>query len=443
MAGDGLFDVRKVIEKSTSKVSLRELEKRGFRKVKVLKSNDINKLIRQAVETVLLSREKLSDAEKETYIKKSREEFDRMMKQNKRQLELQSHYEQKFNGFEKTLADKERIHRDVSQRYEQRIEELVERLHKKGTQEVDQHELKSLKRKLAEQEAEGAKLGKLREELDETQTRLRQVGNDKRSVENELSATRNHVNSLQEKISAAHDNTSLKVNELMTQTQMMREKVLSLESEKRVLSKVEIPRLEDRIEELMQSQRELRQQKRDLQNKVDELEAKLRALGDQDPAELKHQLSRSQLKIEALEHQLEKRAEESPELRQMTRELQAIRAKEKRTEQRFEELFTRLSSEIQSRAAAPQENSSAGLHEAINAMSDKITRTLASRMVDDSGNVVSAERMAEVSLAALFDGEDQGVSETNIRDLKVNTRKAVGVKGTLAKLRNLRKGDTQ
>ena len=40
-----VLDVRKVIEKSTSKVSLRDLEKKGFRQVKVLRAGDINQLI--------------------------------------------------------------------------------------------------------------------------------------------------------------------------------------------------------------------------------------------------------------------------------------------------------------------------------------------------------------------------------------------------------------
>ena len=48
-----VLDVRKVIEKSTSKVSLRDLEKKGFRQVKVLRAGDINQLIMKAVQNVL------------------------------------------------------------------------------------------------------------------------------------------------------------------------------------------------------------------------------------------------------------------------------------------------------------------------------------------------------------------------------------------------------
>ncbi len=440
MAGDGLFDVKKVIEKSTSKVSLRELEKRGFRKVKVLKSNDINKLIRQAVETVLATRDKLSEAEKETYIKKSREEFDRMMKQNKRQLELQSQYEQKFNEFEQNLADKERIHREVSQRYEKRIEELVERLHKKSQDQVDQIELEALRRQVKEHSDTGGRVDKLRTQLEESRERMLAIDREKREVEHELSAAKNYVSSLQDKVANAQDNASSKIDELMESSQKLREQVLSLESEKRVLSKVEIPRLEDRIEELMTSQRTLREQKRELQTRLDELTAKLRAIGDANPNELKQELAKAQARIESLQEQVSKApSADTPELRTMMRELAALRAKEERTDARFEELFTRLSSEI---SKAPAAAPSGDIHTAIQAMSDKITKTLQSRMVDDSGNVFDAERMAEVSLAALFDGEEKGVSETNIKDLKVNTRKAAGVKGTLARLRNLRKGDS-
>jgi hypothetical protein len=50
------IDVKKVIEDSTEKMSLRALEKKGYRRVRVLNEEIIRRLIRQAVDTALESR---------------------------------------------------------------------------------------------------------------------------------------------------------------------------------------------------------------------------------------------------------------------------------------------------------------------------------------------------------------------------------------------------
>jgi hypothetical protein len=73
-----LQEVRKLIEKSTSKVSLRDLEKKGFRKVKVLRSNDIDEMIRRAVGAVL-AREGMTEAQSEAIVEKSKEELKNVM----------------------------------------------------------------------------------------------------------------------------------------------------------------------------------------------------------------------------------------------------------------------------------------------------------------------------------------------------------------------------
>src|SRR5260370_1126803 len=76
-----LQEVRKIIEKSTSKVSLRDLEKKGFRKVKVLRSNDIDELIRRAVHAVV-AREGVGDsADNEALVEKAKEELKQLMTQ--------------------------------------------------------------------------------------------------------------------------------------------------------------------------------------------------------------------------------------------------------------------------------------------------------------------------------------------------------------------------
>ena len=76
-----VLDVRKVIEKNTSKVSLRDLEKKGFRQVKVLRAGDINQLIFKAVQNVLAKQPRgvMSDAERDRVLKEARADFERQM----------------------------------------------------------------------------------------------------------------------------------------------------------------------------------------------------------------------------------------------------------------------------------------------------------------------------------------------------------------------------
>src|SRR2546430_16003095 len=78
-----ILDVRKVIERSTSKVSLRDLEKKGFRKVKVLRAGDINQLIYKAVQTVLAKQPAvgMGESERQQVLAEAKAEYERQTKQ--------------------------------------------------------------------------------------------------------------------------------------------------------------------------------------------------------------------------------------------------------------------------------------------------------------------------------------------------------------------------
>ncbi|RME04828.1 MAG: hypothetical protein D6805_01795, partial [Planctomycetota bacterium] len=81
-------EVQSIIKRNTSKVSLRDLEKRGFKNVKVLRQNDINLLIKQAIHTVLgenpqssAANQKEAEEERQRYFEQTKKELDRLMKQ--------------------------------------------------------------------------------------------------------------------------------------------------------------------------------------------------------------------------------------------------------------------------------------------------------------------------------------------------------------------------
>ena len=75
-------DIKKVISTSTSNVSLEDLTKKGFKRVKVLNQAVISKLIAQAVDTVLEERsKKISRDEREKVIDEARSHFETLAKE--------------------------------------------------------------------------------------------------------------------------------------------------------------------------------------------------------------------------------------------------------------------------------------------------------------------------------------------------------------------------
>ena len=100
-----ILDVRRVIERSTSKVSLRDLEQKGFRKVKVLRAGDVNQLIHKAVQTVVAQHPTILGAEeKEKILADAKAEYERQTKELQKLQEDQDAVEQAKANLEARLA---------------------------------------------------------------------------------------------------------------------------------------------------------------------------------------------------------------------------------------------------------------------------------------------------------------------------------------------------
>ena len=95
-------DIKKVISTSTSNVSLEDLTKKGFKRVKVLNQAVISKLIAQAVDTVLEERsKKISRDEREKVIDEARSHFETLAKER---LEKERHRIDELTSSNQTLA---------------------------------------------------------------------------------------------------------------------------------------------------------------------------------------------------------------------------------------------------------------------------------------------------------------------------------------------------
>ena len=95
-------DIKKVISTSTSNVSLEDLTKKGFKRVKVLNQAVISKLIAQAVDTVLEERSKrISKEEREKVIGEARGHFETLAKER---LEKERHRIDELTSSNQTLS---------------------------------------------------------------------------------------------------------------------------------------------------------------------------------------------------------------------------------------------------------------------------------------------------------------------------------------------------
>ena len=81
-------DVRKVIEDSTYTTTLRDLERRGKSKVRVVKARQIYRLIAEAVNQVVAGASlEMAEDERERLVEESRKELDRILGEHNREEE--------------------------------------------------------------------------------------------------------------------------------------------------------------------------------------------------------------------------------------------------------------------------------------------------------------------------------------------------------------------
>lgn len=184
-----ILDVRKVIERSTSKVSLRDLEKKGFRQVKVLRAGDINQLIYKAVQTVLAKNPVgggVSETERQRILDEAKQEYERQLKaaqqaqqalqklETEKQAveargqeveEAKKRLEQKVNELNTQLVGRQRSFDEDKKKFEvekKKLEEDKQRLYEKGLDTVNaatkhyQTQIEELKAKLDQAEAKAA-----------------------------------------------------------------------------------------------------------------------------------------------------------------------------------------------------------------------------------------------------------------------------------------------
>ena len=385
-----VLDVRRAIEQNTSKVSLRDLEKKGFRQVKVLRAGDINQMIAKAVQNALARQPQggMSEAERQKIMAEAKAEVDRQLAE-KRALQQQSaQIQQAHQNLEVKLAE---VNRQLEQ-------EKKAFLAEKAAFQRDRQALmeKSLDGQRAAAQTFETQINDLKERL----ARAESVGADQ-------------VTELKDRLARAEAAASEGVS----------------------------------AEEHEQVRRRFNAQVDDLQEDVDRYRKRIRAVeeeAEQEKTQLKRRLSED---VERLEGEIARLRAELEEARAgagaggggaSDAELQRMRMEFEQRQGRMQEMMAGIANSlVQARSAPAAEapDMSKQFLQLQQSISDAVRKAAGRGAGADIGVDLTAEQAA-----ALFANMDESVTlESNIKDVKLKEQSAAGVKDKLAKLRNLRK----
>lgn len=216
------LNIQKVINTSTSNVSLDDLSKKGFKQVKVLNQAVITRLIGEAVDRVLADRSKeIGKEEREKVIKEARGQFETLAK---KRLEKERTRIEDLEHANTSLASeldvlKKRL--SVSVEVQAERDQAVRRL---GTLDVEAAQLRkavpdlevNLAKKKAEIQSLQAELERYRSEAQRSSTA---EANTSTELEEEITALREALSDSEHRASLAEGQLSAKNEELERLTQ--------------------------------------------------------------------------------------------------------------------------------------------------------------------------------------------------------------------------------
>ncbi len=465
-----VLDVRKVIEKSTSKVSLRDLEKKGFRQVKVLRAGDINQLIFKAVQNVLAKAPRgagMSEEERNKIISEARAEVDQQMaamremqtesqriEAERAQLEARAQQlEQAHKNLEAKLAEANRqleAQRQAVLREKQAFLAEKQQLFEKGLEGQQlaerkyEAQLQDLQQRLARAEAKAdAAEGMVpREELAAVQQRLTRA-------ESRAEAAEQKAATAEQKAAAAAGMVS---REELTaaQQQVARAQAKAEAAEEKLRAaaggvpreehEAALARLRDQHDKELQELETRSTRYRRHADELEESESRLRSKS----AALQEDVSRLEAEVARLKRELEEAAEARPSGMGAVDagELQRMRFEMEQSAVKTREMFQSLASTLVQAKNAPQDPADLQKHfKSLQQGLQDSLRKMAGSSAGKGGLGADYLDLTAEHAAAIFAEQDQVKVETNIKDIAVKEQSAAGVKDKLSKLKNLRGGN--
>ncbi|MCO5172137.1 MAG: hypothetical protein M9894_38050 [Planctomycetes bacterium] len=419
-----VLDVRKVIEKSTSKVSLRDLEKKGFRQVKVLRAGDINQLIFKAVQNVLAKQPRgagMSEEERDRIIKEARAEVDQQMSAM-REIQQES---QRIEAEKETL---QQAHKNL----EAKLAEVNRQLAAERQAVLrEKQAFLAEKQQLFEKGLEGQQLAerKYEAQLQDLQERLRRAEAKAESAEHMVS--REEHAALQQRLARAEAKAEAAEAKLRsTDGAVPREEHEQALARAKAQHEAELQEIETRSTRYRRHADEL-----------EESESRLRSKA----AGLAEDVTRLEGEVARLKRELEE-AEANPRASGMgsvdAQELQRMRFEMEQSSIKTREMFQTLASTLVQAKNAPQDPADLQKHfKSLQQGLQDSLRKMAGSGAGKGGLGADYLELTAEHAAAIFAEQDQVKVETNIKDIAVKEQAAAGVKDKLSKLKNLRGGN--
>ncbi len=125
MSEEGNFDVKRVLDRSSSKTTISELAKKGVQHVKVLDEGTLRRLIKEAVENIALSKANLlTEQERVKIYEESKKELDRLVKEYSASKTKNEKFKQDYDGLVKEIENLNRQLELTKKTYEEQIRQL-------------------------------------------------------------------------------------------------------------------------------------------------------------------------------------------------------------------------------------------------------------------------------------------------------------------------------
>lgn len=432
-----VLDVRKVIEKSTSKVSLRDLEKKGFRQVKVLRAGDINQLIFKAVQNVLAKQPRgagMSEEERNRIISEARAEVDQQMAAM-REMQTES---QRIEGERAQLEARAQQLEQAHKNLEAKLAEVNRQLETQRQAVLrEKQAFLAEKQQLFEKGLEGQQLAerKYEAQLQDLQQRLARAEAKTEAAEGKAAAAAGMVS--REELAAVQQQLARAEARAEAAEDKLRGAAGAVPRDEHEAA---LARLKAQHEGELQEVETRSTRYRRHADELEESESRLRTRS----AALQEDVSRLEGEVARLKRELEEADARQPSGMGTVdaQELQRMRFEMEQSALKTREMFQSLASTLVQAKNAPQDPADLQKHfKSLQQGLQDSLRKMAGTGAGKGGLGGDYLELTAEHAAAIFAEQDQVKVETNIKDIEVKSQSAAGVKDKLSKLKNLRGGN--
>ncbi len=423
------IDVGAALEKNTYLTSVADLERRGKRQVKVIKTSLIYDLITKAVDNVRQTMESSLDfMERERLVEESKIEFDRLLGEHQSQQGRLKELEDRIEDLNSRLAESEGNLQDERNRIQEVLEERDRALQEKLPGEEEGSDGLGSEEKARYE----ARIEELQEKLlvnEDVAKSLEIEENRRRDLESENAGYQARINELTEKLAEQEKNGTARVeNEIENLSSQIQDFEQALEVTRQAAQEKDKALVEER-----------------------ERSEKEEATRSETAGHLHDMIRRQEAELEEAEKARKENEDYRLQVASLTAELKAVRENQPATDGLLDELkemredFKAMESrnrelEVLAAAAENPAPDTSALEEIFEQKVAKITSEISAKLegLKHGSDVGTSPEDIKLTIAKIFSEEiDSNVS--NIGDIKVKEKKTGGISDNLKRLKNLGK----